>query len=132
MEQERIVTSRPCEHHARSSCGRGDDRAIGRALALIHGNPFDPISLSDLARAACLSRFHFARLFRSRIGCSPMQYVRMQRIESAKELLLDGSNVAAVAAELGYFDQSHFSRAFRKATGSTPARYARSDRHSTR
>lgn len=102
-----------------------DERAIGRALELIHANAFGPLCLSDMAQAACLSRFHFARMFRSHIGLSPMQYVRALRIEYAKSLLREGSNVAAIAAELGYFDQSHFSRAFRKVTGTTPGMYAR-------
>lgn len=125
MKPRRTAPSRQPVHHARSTSGRGDERAISRALAVIHANPFDSISLSGLAQAACLSRFHFARLFRSRIGRSPMQYVRVLRIERAKERLRDGSAVSAIAADLGYFDQSHFSRAFRKATGSTPANYAR-------
>jgi AraC family transcriptional regulator len=101
------------------------DKALERTVAFIHAHLFDNLSLADLARIACVSRFHFARMFRMRTGFSPMKYVQNQRIERAKHLLRhDDSNISTIAATLGFFDQSHFSRVFRKVTGISPGRYA--------
>lgn len=101
------------------------DKALERTVAYIHAHLFDNLTLGDLARIACVSRFHFARMFRVRTGFSPMKYVQHERIEIAKHLLrTNEGNISAIAAALGFFDQSHFSRVFRKITGISPGRYA--------
>jgi AraC-like DNA-binding protein len=82
--------------------------------------------LADLARAACVSRFHFARLFRQSTGQSPMRYVARYRVERAKRLLAEGGrHISDIAVETGFFDQSHLTRVFRRVVGVTPARFAR-------
>lgn len=84
------------------------------------------ISLERLAAVACMSRFHFARLFRHSSGLSPMEYVKRERIELAKQLLARREvRISAIAVEVGFFDQSHFTRVFRKLTGMSPGRYSR-------
>lgn len=101
------------------------DKALERTIAYIHAHLLDDLSLGDLARIACVSRFHFARMFRVRTGFSPMKYVRNERIEIAKRLLhTQEGNISGIAASLGFFDQSHFSRVFRNLTGVSPGRYA--------
>ncbi len=113
----------------RPASGTGlSDKALERTIAYIHARLFDNLSLGDLASTACVSRFHFARMFRLRTGYSPMKYVQNQRIERAKHLLRhDDANISTIAAALGFFDQSHFSRVFRKVTGVSPGRYAKRD-----
>lgn len=127
--QQKLCPVRPClqvpsDVLAQLRCGRPDARAVARAVAHIHANPFDTLSLAELADAAHLSRFHFSRVFRSFTGRSPMQYVRHLRIEYAKQMLCREANAATVAADLGFFDQSHFSRTFRRITGTTPGHFA--------
>ncbi|MBU8978232.1 MULTISPECIES: AraC family transcriptional regulator [unclassified Lysobacter] len=119
----------PLRPPLRTGSGTGlSDKALERTIAYIHANLFDNLSLGDLARIACVSRFHFARMFRLRTGFSPMKYVQSQRIERAKHLLRhDDANISTIAAALGFFDQSHFSRVFRKVTGVSPGRYAQRD-----
>lgn len=86
----------------------------------------DSVNLDDLARLASVSRFHFARCFRSSTGESPMAFLRRLRIERAKQLLESGDQpISDIALELGFYDQSHFSRHFRRIVGTTPGRYAR-------
>lgn len=73
---------------------------------------------------ACISRFHFARRFRARVGTSPMDYVMARRIEMAKKKLANGGNsICTVAQDLGFFDQSHFCRTFCRRVGVTPGEY---------
>jgi AraC-like DNA-binding protein len=101
-------------------------RALERALAYIHDHLCENFTLADLARAACISRFHFARLFRASLGSSPMEYVLKTRMEAAKQMLARGDQkIAATAAALGFFDQSHFTRTFRRMTGVSPRTFSR-------
>lgn len=102
------------------------ERALERALRYIHEHLCESFTLTDLARAACISRFHFARLFRASVGSSPMEYVLKARMEAAKQMLVRGDQkIAATAAALGFFDQSHFTRTFRRMTGVSPRAYSR-------
>ena len=98
-----------------------DERAFVRATTFVAGRLGEPLSLADIAAAACISRFHFARLFRARTGCSPMAYVMRLRLERAREMLAREEHcIADTAAALGFYDQSHFTRTFRRAHGVPP------------
>ena len=101
---------------------------MARVRAYIDAHLCDAITLDDLAAAACISRFHFARLFRATTGSSPMAYVREARIAAAKVILaqsLHPVSVASVAVSLGFFDHSHFTRTFRRLTGVPPCYFTR-------
>ncbi|MCK1654055.1 helix-turn-helix transcriptional regulator [Bradyrhizobium sp. 149] len=82
------------------------------------------ISLSDLARAAGLSRMHFAAQFRAATGYRPREYLLHQRIEHAKSLLSHTETpLAEVALVVGFCTQAHFSTVFKRIAGETPARW---------
>lgn len=100
-------------------------KALARAQAYMEQNIGHNFTLDQLARAACVSRAHFARLFRVSTGSTPMAYLLKLRMERAKLLLRRQLRVSDVAAALGFCDQSHFSRVFRRTTGQTPREYAR-------
>jgi AraC family transcriptional regulator len=79
------------------------------------------LSLSELATKAQLSQYHFARAFKQSTGLSPHQYVIQQRIERAKQLLVQGKmTLSEVAIACGFSHQSHFNRHFKRLTGVTP------------
>ncbi|WP_369981063.1 helix-turn-helix domain-containing protein [Xanthomonas bundabergensis] len=115
---------------AGSAAGKGlRPSALARAQHYIDHHLAERIGLADIANAACVSRYHFARMFRLSTGHSPMQYLLQRRIERARQLLLSGRHsVGTVAYELGFFDQSHFVNSFRRVTGATPGWYARHNR----
>ncbi len=123
------ATDRP---PAASAAGKGlRPCALARAQRYIDHHLAERIGLADIANAACVSRYHFARMFRLSTGHSPMQYLLQRRIERARQLLLSGRHsVSTVAYELGFFDQSHFVNSFRRVTGATPGWYARHSRDS--
>lgn len=65
------------------------------------------------------------RLTRRRLGLSPKWLIRRRRLHEAVDRLRDPtSELAALAADLGYTDQAHFTRDFRAATGTTPGAFA--------
>ena len=99
-------------------------RAVAKAVVFIEAQFRQNLSLKDISDAACLSRFHFSRVFREDIGVSPMQYVRWRRLVEAERLLAAGKEpLLKLATDLGYFDHSHSSRAFRAAPGLRPTQF---------
>nr|QKW93808.1 DNA-binding transcriptional activator FeaR [Vitiosangium cumulatum] len=66
------------------------------------------------------------RLFRQYVGVSPKWVIRRFRLHEAAERVVSGGQVdwAALAQELGYFDQAHFIRDFKSQVGRSPTEYA--------
>ena len=84
------------------------------------------ISLDQLARRAGMSRFHFARAFRAASGQAPMSWLRAQRVEEARTLLLSTAlPLKAIARKVGFPDEFHLSRVFRRVTGQNPTQVRR-------
>ena len=103
--------------------GSLDARAIQR---YIHEHLAEPMRLEDLAEQAHLSPTHFARLFKSIFGTSPMRYVIERRIDRAADLLTTTRmKMAHIARTVGYEDPYYFSRLFRRVTGEAPSAYRR-------
>ena len=67
-------------------------RRVNRARDYLHAHLAAPISLSEVAAAACLSPFHLLRVFRSAFGQTPHQYLNHCRMERAKFLLEKTTN----------------------------------------
>ena len=101
-----------------------DSRRLQRVLDYIEARIAAEISLHDLAAEACLSPYHFARMFRSALGVAPHRYVVERRVEAAKEKLrLKQSSLVDIALDTGFGSQTNFTRVFRKITGLTPGQY---------
>lgn len=99
---------------------------LKRVLDYIQTHLDCDISIVDLSNLAGLSSFHFSRLFQRSMGITPYQYVLQQRIERAKDLLLQGrSSIADVAIESGFASQSHLSFHFKRLVGVTPKVFSR-------
>jgi AraC family transcriptional regulator len=96
-------------------------KVLGRVLDYVHDNLAGDLTLAGMAREANLSPYHFSRLFKESTGMSPHQYVVRERVERAKRLLLRGDLPgAAVAREVGFYDQGHLARHTRRLLGATP------------
>lgn len=96
--------------------------AVRKALEFVEGNLAADLSLSQLARVACLSPRQLARCFKAAQGVSVHQYILDRRIERAKPLLAR-EPISQVAMDLGFASPSHFSTAFHARTGMTPSRF---------
>ncbi len=80
------------------------------------------LGLEQIAAAACLSPFHFLRLFKAVFQLSPMQYLAQTRIKKAKYLLANSNEaVASIAEAVSFTDQGAFARWFKRHTGQTPS-----------
>lgn len=99
---------------------------LRRVQEHLASNLAEPISLTDLAEAAGLSRMHFAAQFRAATGCRPHEYLLQYRIEQAKQMLTGTDmTLVDVALSVGFQTQSHFSTVFKRLAGNTPARWQR-------
>src|SRR6266853_438141 len=67
-----------------------DRRRLTRVREYIAANLEGDLTIAQLANVACLSRFHFARAFKTAVGQPPHQYVSAHRLERAKEMLMRG------------------------------------------
>lgn len=102
---------------------------IARSLRYIEANLCRDICLDNLAREACLSKYHFCRTFKYHVGLSPLQYLLSRRIERVKQLLnRNEQSICSAAYNSGFSDISGFIRTFRKFTGTTPGVYKESRR----
>lgn len=106
---------------ARGAIAPSDD-PISRVCRHIDQNFSRRIALKDLAKIAHQSPYHFARLFRTRTGMSPMRYLRQTRVEAAKTLVVTSPlPLRAIAPMVGLVDEFHLSRVFRSMTGHAPS-----------
>lgn len=88
----------------------------------------EPITVSMLARVAGCGVFQLMRAFERQVGVPVHMYVMQVRLKRACALLAQGEPSAAVAAAVGFVDQSHLIRRFRQAYGVTPGSYVRDSR----
>jgi AraC-like DNA-binding protein len=103
---------------------RGSDATVAaavRAMRFARG----AISIRSLARQLGLSQDRFEKRFRQEVGASPKQYCSVLRFRSALGDYRADSNLAGLASEAGYYDQSHFIREFRAVTGESPRKFLR-------
>src|SRR5262245_23957795 len=83
-------------------------------------------SLAEVAAGAGVHPSHLAEVFRGRHAMSVGEWVRLRRLEYAREKLLDRRrSISEVALAAGFADQSHLTRLFRAHFGVTPAEYRR-------
>jgi AraC-like DNA-binding protein len=100
---------------------RGDrEQVFDELVEWARVNLRTPISLSQLEERSGYSRRHLQLSFQARFGCGPIQWIRQQRLEQARQRLLNASpqdTVATVAADFGFSSLSAFSREFRNRFG---------------
>ena len=98
--------------------------SLRNALDFINAHLDQHLRLADIAHAAGMSQFYFARLFKQSTGITPYQYVVRQRVERAKQLLKQRElPIATIAHQCGFANQSHLIKHFRRFTGTTPKVY---------
>lgn len=123
--------------HARSIAGTRDSATatfqkwrLNRVLAYIEENIAAPITLTDLSRAAGISRMYCAAQFRAATGIRPREYILRRRVEHAKSLLAKTNDtLAKVAGDVGFRTQAHFTTVFKRYSGTTPGQWRLSQRN---
>ena len=96
---------------------------VGREY--MHSHTSEPVSLDAIARAACLSRFHFHRGFTQAFEQTPHTYLTRLRLTQARRMIESGSPVLNACLEVGFSSPSAFSRLFRSRYGEAPSEVRR-------
>lgn len=102
---------------------------LGELLLLLAEHPEREFSRRELAERLCVSESTLQRLFRSRTGFSPHDYLMQLRLKKAAALLLESElTVGEVAAESGFADSNYFCRRFRSYAGISPLAFRKRSR----
>jgi len=98
------------------------ERRVAEVVRRIEAEPDEPVTLSQLARDAAMSPYHFLRTFNAVSGVTPYQFVLAQRLRRATVRLRRTTDpITAVAYEASFNDLSTFNRRFRRIMGMTPS-----------
>ena len=82
------------------------------------------LDLDDLARVACVSKYHFVRSFEATYGETPIRYLTRRRIERAQDLLRTANlTVTEVCMLVGFASLGSFSARFTQLVGENPTEY---------
>jgi AraC family transcriptional regulator len=104
--------------------GHISDARLARVVEFMSVNFNRRLTLDELAAEAAVSKFHFARLFREKVGRSPLAFLAELRLDSAHRLLITSDlPVAIIGYECGYSSPSHFTAAFSARYGVTPSAF---------
>jgi AraC-like DNA-binding protein len=100
-----------------------NDQVLARVRDYLHERVECSVTMSELSALSSLSRFQLTRQFQRRYGLPIHAYLRHLRLEEARRRLARGHDIAIVAADLGFVDQSHFHHRFRGSYGMTPGQW---------
>ena len=101
-------------------------RRLDNARRFLDAHLDEPLTLDEIAQRACLSKFHFLRVFKAAFDDTPLRYLRRRRLEAAERLLVRTDlPVTAVCYRVGFESLGSFSSLFRRHTGLSPNAFRR-------
>lgn len=116
------------ERTARDSSGSDYFHRVGMAVRFVENHLRDGINLSDMAREACLSPYHFHRVFHAMAKNTPGEYLRRRRLScAARDLKNTDLRILDIAFDYRFESQEAFTRAFKREFGMNPGAYRKAD-----
>ena len=82
-------------------------RRLCRGRDLLASEYQSRVLLEHAAREACLSEYHFHRLFRASFGETPHEFLTRMRMDRAKQMLASERSVTEVCFEIGCESLDH-------------------------
>jgi AraC-like DNA-binding protein/ligand-binding sensor protein len=97
---------------------------VQRAREYIDKHKTEPLSLTDVAKAAGASVFHFCKVFRKSTGIKFTDYVARVRLEDARTQLVNpNKRISEVAYDVGFQSLTQFNRMFKRVFGQSPTEF---------
>lgn len=96
---------------------------IQKCITYISKNLNKKIKITDLADACNLSCDYLSCLFKKEMNENLSSYILRQKLETAKQLLLEGVDAATICTTLAFSSQSHFISTFKKQYSLTPKEF---------
>jgi transcriptional regulator GlxA family with amidase domain len=101
-----------------------NERRVSGVLQVIEARHAEPLSIAELAGIACMSPYHFMRIFREVVGATPYQYLLRTRLRHAAiDLGTTKEPISAIAFDAGFGDLSTFADMFRRVFDLSPGQY---------
>lgn len=108
----------------RPEFGGNGDVYVEQAMDIFQRHVAGSMRLSEIAGRLRISEEYLIKLFRRRIGITPMRYYQNLKLEAAVSMLLNSrQSIKEISATLGFSSQYHFSRNFREFAGESPRDY---------
>lgn len=101
------------------------NQLIVQAKEYIRANLYDKqISLDQVSKSVGLSKIYFCKLFHQVVGVSFSNYLKNERVELAKKMLLNtDKKVFEISEEAGFSSPKYFGYVFKQVVGLTPLEY---------
>jgi len=100
------------------------DQRVQKILTLMRKDPKCELTLNEMAESVNLSPSRLYQVFKSEIGVPPTRYLKLLKMQMARELLeTTFLSVKVIVAMIGVSDESHFVRDFKREYGDTPTKY---------
>jgi AraC-like DNA-binding protein len=99
---------------------------LRRAMEWAAARLNEPLSIAEMAKIAALSESALFAGFERHVGCAPMRWLGLLRLDRGRDLLADPKNsetIADIARQVGFQDQAAFSRAFSRRFAVAPGRF---------
>lgn len=118
------------EHRRAVSRSTTEPWRVRRALAYIHAQLTDKLTIATIAANAAISPYYLNRCFRATLGCSIWQYVLIARARHALVLMRDPRpNLTSMVQSPGFETYASFVAAMRREYGAAPANLQRALKH---
>lgn len=100
---------------------------IDKAIDYIGKHIDEKLTIDQISNIACLSQYHFHRLFTAYTGLSLHQLIRWLRLKRAAHQLITerDKKIIDIALSAGFASHEAFSRAFKLACGQNPSQFRR-------
>jgi len=96
---------------------------VSLMLQIIHKRISEPMTLSELAETAHISREYAAQIFKKETGRTVTDYINKQKMQLAAEMIQKHDmSLPEIAESLGFTNYSYFSRLFKRYFGVAPSR----------
>ncbi len=94
----------------------------------IINNIDEQLTLDDISNHVGYTKEYIVRVFKKEYGLSPHAFLMNEKVNKAKNILQNPSdvNLATLASDIGFYDQSHFSKFFKKSFALPPSKYQKS------
>ncbi|OJU86605.1 MAG: GyrI-like domain-containing protein [Shinella sp. 65-6] len=106
------------------------EHRLRRVSAYIHDHLDEELDMDRLAEIACLSSYHWHRIYRAIYGETLAATVKRLRLHrAAGEIVRTGLPISGIAKRSGYPNLQSFNRIFKSVYGMPPARYRKEGSH---
>ena len=115
------VNKEIAEQHSKHLSGTA--KTVSEIVDYINSHFCENLTVKEIADHFYLNHDYIARIFKRHVNTTIKNFITIQRITKAQQLLLEGNTITQTQVKTGYTSYEHFFRTFKKITGRTPKEY---------